>query len=167
MKDNNFSANDIKSVTVHTFVAATKLSKTVPYTTDEAQYNLAYPIAAAIVHGDLGYMQVREESLGDTQVLDIMKRLNFIVDPEMEKQFPAKRLAWVEMVLKDNKVLRSKVFAAPGEASDNVDYDWITQKFKRITAPLLKPQKQKEILDGMSGSFDVSIRSIVETIGKI
>lgn len=167
MKDYNFSAGDIKSAKVHTFIAATKLSKIVPHTTDEAQYNIAYPVAAALVHGDLGYMQVREEALGDERTINMMKRLSFVVDPEMEAQFPAKRLAWVEIELNNGKSLRSEVFAAPGEASDNVDYKWITEKFKRITGPLLSSERQKAILDIMSGSQDIPVKSIVETIGKV
>ena len=167
MRDHKFTARDIKSAKVHTFVAATKLSKIVPHTTDEAQYNIAYPVAAALVHGDLGYMQVREEALGDGRVLDMMKRLSFVVDPAMEAEFPAKRLAWVEIELEDGKVLRSDIFAAPGEASDNVDYKWIIEKFMRITGPLLSTERQKQILDIMSGSQDVPIRTIVDTIGKV
>jgi 2-methylcitrate dehydratase PrpD len=72
MRKHGFNFDEIEKISVHTFDAAARLSKIEPKTTDEAQYNIAYPIAAAIVHGDLGYPQIRDEALGDQRVLNIM-----------------------------------------------------------------------------------------------
>lgn len=166
MEEYCFTAKQIKKVVVNTFAAASRLSKIVPYCTDEAQYNIAYPVAAALVHGDLGYLQICDEALGNEQVLEMMKRLWFVVDPNIEAQFPQKRLAWVEIELSDGCVLQSEVFAAPGEASDNVDLSWIAEKFMRITKPLLSPEKQKNLLALLSVPQDISIRSIVDAINK-
>ncbi len=94
----------------------------------------------------------------------MMKKLEFVVDPEMENQFPQKRLAWVEIRLTDGKVLKSDVFAAPGEASDNVDLAWITEKFKRITKPFLSPDSQEKWLLLLSKPGELGIREVVEEI---
>ena len=94
MKEYGFTYKDVEHVTVNTFTAAARLSKIVPHTTDEAQYNIAFPVASALVHGDVGFLQMREEALDDQRVLDTMKRLEFKVDPEMEVVFPTKRMAW-------------------------------------------------------------------------
>lgn len=166
MKDHYFGSEDVEHVKVNTFVAASRLSKIVPNTTDEAQYNIAYPVAAALVHGDLGYMQIRDESLKDEKVLSMMEKLEFAVDNEMESQFPAKRLAWVEVRLKNETVLKSEVFSAPGEASDNVDHKWIVDKFTRITGPLVSEDKQKRIIDELSVPSEKSMRDIVGVINR-
>ena len=165
MKDHHGS-DDVEHVKVNTFDAASRLSKIVPNTTDEAQYNIAYPVAAALVHGDLGYMQIRDESLKDEKVLSMMDKLEFAVDNEMESQFPAKRLAWVEIKLKNGKVLKSEVFSAPGEASDNVDHKWIADKFIRITGPLISEDRQKRILDTLSVPSEKPMRQIVDVINR-
>ena len=99
------------------------------------------------MHGDVGYLQIREEALENADVLGMMQRLSFVVDPEMDAQFPQKRLAWVEITLKDGRLLRSAVFAAPGEHTDHVDLDWICKKFMRITKPVLEEKKQREIVE--------------------
>ena len=166
MKGHDFGHESIKKITVHIFDAATRLSKIEPSTTDEAQYNIAYPVAAAVVHGDLGYPQVREEALKDERVLGMMKRLEFVLDPEMEAQFPQKRLAWVELRLVDGRVLRSEIYAAPGEASDNIDLDWIKKKFVRLTRPVLSEGRHDELLSILTGSQDISISVVVEAINK-
>ena len=164
MKDHHFGPDDVEHVKVNTFVAASRLSKIVPHTTDEAQYNIAYPVAAALVYGDVGYMQIRDESLKDEEVLSMMDKLKFAVDSEMESQFPAKRLAWVEVGLKNGTVLKSDVFSAPGEASDNIDHKWIVDKFMRITGPLVAEDMQKRIIDELSIPSEKSMREIVDVI---
>ena len=84
----------------------------------------------------------------------------------MESQFPAKRLAWVEVRLKNGTVLKSEVFSAPGEASDNVDHKWIVDKFIRVTGPLVSEDKQKRIIDELSVPSEKSMREIVGVINS-
>ena len=166
MAKHAFTSDDIKEIIVYTFDSAAKLSKKVPTSTDEAQYNIAYPISAALVHGDLGYMQVREEALDNTKVLAMMKRLKFVTDPELDKLFPEKRLARVKIAFNDGTVLRSEIYAAPGEAQDNVGLNWITEKFKRITAPVMGVDKQNKLLEMLTGDIDVPLNTIVDYINK-
>lgn len=163
-KKHQFSAESIKQITVHTFEAATKLSKKVPQTTDEAQYNIAYPIAAALVHGDLGYMQVREEALENPHVLAMMERLHFVIDPEIENLFPKQRLASVVITLQDDTVIQSELYAAPGEATDQVNLKWITEKFIRITQPILTATTQEKLLALLTEDLEIPLRSIVDYI---
>jgi 2-methylcitrate dehydratase PrpD len=164
IEEYGINSEAIEKITVHTFDAATRLSKIEPKTTDEAQYNIAYPVAAAIVHGDLGYPQVRDEALGDRRVLDIMKRMDFVADPDIEAQFPQKRLAWVEMRLKDNRLVKSDILAAPGEASDGIGISWIEEKFAKRTSSLISQTRQKQILSVMSNPSDMPVSAIIDII---
>lgn len=167
MAAEGFDHTAIESVTVHTFSSAAKLSKQRPGDTDEAQYNIAWPVAAAIVHGDVGYRQVCNDALQDSQVLAMMDRLHFVVDPELDAQFPEKRLAWVEFRLKDGTTHRTRVYAANGEASDRVDSAWMEKKFRRITAPILSPAGQEQIWTLLTGSLEQNMLQIVQTINQI
>lgn len=158
---------DVAALTVHTFGAAARLSKIVPRTTDEAQYNIAFPVAAALVHGDVGYCQVREEALDDSRVLDTMKKLSFVVEPELDAQFPAKRLAWVELLMKNGTMLRSGIYAADGEADDRVGIDWIERKFRRITGPLLGNQAQENLIELLlKGDLTMRVRELVQKVNE-
>ena len=107
MRQHGITAEDIAHVTIKTFHRATLLSKIVPRTADEAQYNIAYPVAAALVYGDFGLAQVREESLGDPKVVEMMQRLSFEMDPALDAQFPARRICRAEIETKDGRMLIS------------------------------------------------------------
>lgn len=167
MRENKINSSWIKHVTVHTFDSAAKLSKAVPHNTDEAQYNIAFPVAAAMVHGDVGFDQIRDEAIDDPVVIDMMERLSFVVDSDMEKEFPEKRLAWVEMELVDGRVLKSAVYEAPGENSDpELNFEWIKKKFCRVTAPIIDYDGQKEILSILSSYSETPMREIMDRVNQ-
>ena len=154
----------IDHVVVHTFTSAARLSKIVPHDTDEAQYNTAYPVATAIVNGNVGYPQICNEALGDPAVLEMIKKLSFVVDPEMDSQFPEKRLAWVEFFLKDGHSIRSRIYEANGEATGCVDLSWMLGKFAHIMAPFLNEADQKAVLGLLTGSLDQKVSDIVNGV---
>jgi len=165
MWEYGFSGKDVERAVVHTFTAAARLSKIVPHETDEAQYNIAFPVASVLTHGDVGFMQVRQEALDDPDVLGMMSRLSFVVDPELDCQFPGKRLAWVEIVLKDSRTLKSRIYEAAGEPDDpELGLDWILRKFKRITAPMIDPMKQDELLRLMTECPNIPVRTVIAQV---
>ncbi len=158
--------NDIEKVTIHTFHRATLLSKIVPKTVDEAQYNIAYPVAAALVYKDFGYAQVRKESLGDEKVVSMMDKLFFETDKELDAQFPAQRFCRAEIVTKDGKTYISDLCEPRGEAKENIGIDWLSDKFRRITGPVFTSEGQETLLEMIANDEDLPIRQIVDTANQ-
>jgi len=147
MEEHSFRYTDVDKVTVNTFRSAARLSRIEPTNTDEAQYNIAWPVASALVNGDVGYQQVRDEALKDNRVLSMMKRLSFVVDSGLDAQFPGKRLACVKVDLKNGTHYKSGIYEAPGEPDDpDLNPGWIEEKFRRITKPMLKAKSQDEVI---------------------
>ncbi len=165
MKEHGFTHKDIEKVVVNTFEASAKLSKIVPKDTDEAQYNIAYPIAAAIVHGNLGYMEIRNEALSNPDVIEIMGKMEFNADPELTKFFPARRFSNVEFTLKDGRIFKSETVEAKGEKEDNVDMAWIREKFDRLISPFMTADEIEKMFKMMQ-SDEGNVTDIVEFINN-
>lgn len=144
MQDNNVKAEDIEKVFVETFFKATQLSKGIPASADEAQYNIAYPVASSIVNGGFSIAQV--EQTDDPAVHAMMEKLEFLCDAQLDAQFPAKRLCRVRMALKDGRTVVSGVHEPRGEAFENISYDWLAEKFLRITGHKLTRVQQDELI---------------------
>ena len=145
MADNKVTADNIDQVIVETFYKATQLSKGIPSCADEAQYNIAYPVASSIVNNGFSIAQV--EQTDDPMVHKMMEKLTFVCDKELDEQFPAKRLCRVRMVLKDGRTVVSGVHEPRGEAFENIGYDWLSEKFLRITGHKLTREQQLELID--------------------
>ena len=161
MAEQHVTAQDIKSVTVETFYKATQLSKGIPSCADAAQYNIAYPVAAAIVNNGFSIQQV--ENTNDDAVIDMMGRLSFVCDPELDAQFPARRLCRAAMVLKDGRRIVSDVHEPRGEACENIGYDWLADKFHRITAHRLTSPQQEVFIQRLHND-DWTVRQLISQV---
>ena len=163
MQDNNVKPEDIEQVIVETFFKATQLSKDIPSCADEAQYNIAYPVASSIVNGGFSIAQVEETS--DPKVHAMMQKLTFQCDPELDAQFPAKRLCRVRMILKDGRTVVSGVHEPRGEAFENIGYDWLAEKFLRITGHKLTRDQQNELIADLRND-NWTVRDLVHKVNN-
>ncbi len=166
MCENNIKPENVARVTVKTFKRATMLSKIEPQTVDEAQYNIAYPVAASVVYGDFGIREVMEESLSDKKTLDMMKKLFFEVDEKYDAEFPARRICRAEIETLDGKRYISGECEPRGEACEKIGVDWLSDKFRRITAPFISEKWQEHIISMISSDDDVSVRELVDTVNS-
>ena len=163
MKKNGITHTDVERVVIKTFKRATLLSKIEPKTADEAQYNIAYPVASSIVYGDFGIDRVLNENLSDPTVLAMMKKLAFEVDEELDSKFPAKRICRAEIYTKDGKVYTSPNCEPRGEACENIGVDWLVEKFYRITKPVISRELQEKLVALITGDVNIPVRKIVDT----
>ena len=162
MKEHSLKYTDIEKVVIKTFRRATMLSKINPHTADEAQYNIAYPVAASIVRGDFCIDSVLPEAFDDDEVLAMMNRLDFCVDDRIDSQFPARRICRAEIFTKDGQHFVSQDCEPRGEAHEGISNVWLSDKFRRMTAPILSEQAQAEIINTILGDENASVRSLID-----
>ncbi|MFN2164641.1 MAG: MmgE/PrpD family protein, partial [Anaerolineae bacterium] len=60
-----------------------RLGTELPATTEEAQFNLAWPLAALLVDGEVGPAQILEERLADPQIVRVAEKIEVIETAEM------------------------------------------------------------------------------------
>jgi 2-methylcitrate dehydratase PrpD len=122
----------IRSVAIETFDAAARLGTRPPATTEEAQYGLGFPLAAALVRGHLGPGDIAGEGLRDKSVLRLLERITVAERPEFTRRFPAERIASVRIALDDGRVLESAPTAARGDADAPLGDDELRAKFELL-----------------------------------
>lgn len=163
LRQHGITASEIEHVTIQTFYKATQLSKGIPSCADAAQYNIAYPVASSIVNSGFSIEQV--EQTGDPAVHQMMERLSFVCDPELDAQFPAKRLCRAVMELKNGRRLISDVMGPRGEAEENIGYPWLADKFRHITGGQLASGQQDALIDLLHGD-QWSVRQLVDQVNS-
>jgi 2-methylcitrate dehydratase PrpD len=145
---------DIARVRVRTFAAAASLTRVPPRNTEEAPYNLAFPVAAALLDGVVGPAQVLPPRLFDRDVLDLAARLDVEVAPEFEERFPAGAVASVEITTTAGKRVDSGVVEARWEPPDTLPTDdELREKFVWLARPVLGDARARSLLD-LFWSFD-------------
>jgi len=142
------------------------LSKIIPKTVDEAQYNIAYPVAAAMVTGDFGLSQVSSEAFENPDIISMMGKLSFLVDPDIDRQFPQRRICRAEIITNDDEKYISSDCEPRGEAHENIGIEWIREKFERLTKPVLKEDFRNNLLYVLEKGLDFPIVGLVEEINE-
>ena len=165
VRENAVRPDEIEHAEIHTFERATLLSKIIPESADDAQYNIAYPVAAALVRGTFSFREVQKESFADPAIHEMMGRLSFHVDPECEAAFPGKRFCRAVIKTKDGRVFSSRLFEPDGEAKDNIGREWLSAKFLRMTEGLLDSASQEKILKAVFEETP-SVRTLVKMVNE-
>ncbi|OPX39425.1 MAG: hypothetical protein B1H11_03190 [Desulfobacteraceae bacterium 4484_190.1] len=142
VRENRISSRDIRDICVRTFEAATKLPCTPPENTEQAQYNLSFPVAAALIDGEVGPKQVLPPRLYNSQILDLADRVHSEVSINFEKMFPSKACAEVVIETHQGKIFNSGPVEAMWEPPDTLPSDSeLEEKFHWLVDPVLGQEK--------------------------
>ncbi|HCX63706.1 MAG TPA: hypothetical protein DHN33_00660 [Eubacteriaceae bacterium] len=165
IKEHNIHYKDIDKIHILTFKAAEALYKEKPTDTEEAQYNVSYPIAAAIVSGEVGPEQVLDDKIYNEEILGLMDKLDFVIKDEFEQAFPKKRLCEVEIILKDGRAYQSELCQPIGEPEDGISLEDIENKFKNLTRSVYTEETQEKILKELQNpDTDMRIDELVQML---
>jgi 2-methylcitrate dehydratase PrpD len=153
-RQHHLAPENIARIKIYTFTAATQLSRAHPRNTEEAQYNLAYPVAAALVDGEVGPRQVTPPRLFDPLVLALADRVEVEIKPEYEPPFPWKTFADVEVITGDGRRLLAEGKQAIWEPPDTLPTDVeLAQKFCWLVEPVLGATRTAALVE-MVWQFD-------------
>ena len=136
----------IERVEISTFEYSVALNCEVPTTTSNAQYSLAWPVACALVRGEVGVEEVMESSFKDPHLVAMTERTSAIVDPHIETTFPDERLASVGITLKNGDVLDSGVTQASGGPDPQPSQQEVVDKFHAFAGPVIGSERSETIV---------------------
>ncbi len=120
----------IRRIQVSTFHEAARLAVQEPRTTEEAQYSLPFPVATALVHGQLGIDELTGPALRDPRVLGLSRRVELVDEPGYSRRFPLERLARVRIDLDGAETLDSGDTEALWDRATPPDDAALREKFR-------------------------------------
>lgn len=135
----------IRHIRVSTFHEAVRLACRRPVTTEEAQYSLPFPVAAALVYGHLGPRELSGAALGDPRVLRLAEEMELVEVAELSGRFPAERLARVEIETAAGQWLDSGLVEAAWGADTPPTDEALRQKFRWLAGTMLPEARTAEL----------------------
>jgi 2-methylcitrate dehydratase PrpD len=151
--EHGFVAEQVASVTIESFAEAVALGSRcpLPRTTDEAQYSLPFPVAAALVFGRVGGDEVSAAGLTDPRVHRILAATTLMEDPDFSRRFPAERWARVRIALGDGRTLVSAPAQARGIPTNPMTDDELRGKYRELAEPVLRRPRSARIEAAIAG----------------
>jgi 2-methylcitrate dehydratase PrpD len=134
-----FTDEKIVAVDIETFREAVLLGSgcSAPQTTEDAQYSLPFPVAAALVFGSLGAVEISAPALRDPRVTRLLSLMVLRHDADFSRRFPAERWARVRIKLTSGESLVSEPARARGNPENPLADDELQDKYRALTEPVL------------------------------
>jgi 2-methylcitrate dehydratase PrpD len=154
--EHHIDPQDIDRIIVETFRESAALGTRLPTTTEQAQFNLAWPVAAMLVDGEIGPAQTLEDRLRDETIRGLAAKVEIRESEELNELCrlfsigdPRGRFASsVTLILDDGRRLESGLvdgglqFPQPGW-----DQSTMEAKFHWLVDPVLGRDRADELID--------------------
>ncbi len=145
VREHNIATEDIVGIKVHTFHESSRLATRFPQKTDEAQYSLPFPVAAALVHGQIYLAEIRGDNLHHPEVLRLSGLVELIDDDYFNARFPSERLSRVIITTRDGAVFDSGVVWPLWDLREPANDADIRGKYQAVVDGLIPAARADEI----------------------
>jgi 2-methylcitrate dehydratase PrpD len=164
--EHRIAEEDVVAIRIESFKEAVDLGSQcpAPRTSDEAQYSIAYPIAAALVHGQFGAAQLEDSALKDPRVARLMKTTSLEEKREFSAKFPAERWARVRLELRNGRMLVSEPARARGNPENPLSDAEMRAKYRSLAEPVLGTKRSARIealVDGLPENLSLLVDELL------
>lgn len=136
---------NVEHIQVQTFHESMRLQGHTPGNADEAQYALAFPLAALAVRGQVGPLEVTGAAIHDAEILAVSQRIEIVESEELSARFPNEILSRVFVTLKNGESFASPITAAKGDPQTAMSYQEFIDKFNLLAGVILDESERREI----------------------
>lgn len=129
-----------------------------PANGNEAQFSVAFAVAAALVKGDASVFQYTDANVADPRIRDMMGRIRVEVDKRLDPGYPDKRASSAEMTLADGRRFTGHIDSAKGEPERPLSAADIENKFLALTRDILGSggERVRDLVMGLETLQDVN-----------
>jgi 2-methylcitrate dehydratase PrpD len=156
LKTYGIGVDDIVRVYVEAPHETVRLGTKLPTTTEESQFNFAWPVAALLVDGEVGPDQVLEHRFDDPRVRDLAQKIEVVETEELNALYAlaetgdprGKYAAKVTITLRDGRSLESgKVEGNINFPQEGWDKGRLEHKFRWLTGYVLEEPRIDELVE--------------------
>lgn len=116
-----------------------------------ARMSIPYSVVIALSTGKAGIVEFAEPYVSDEAILSLTQKVDVVPDEELSKLVPDKRVAIVEVSMKDGAILTDKVEYPKGEPENPLTSDENLAKFLSMTAHAgMKEEKARAIFNELT-----------------
>jgi len=157
-------SDNIQSIDVHTFNRVFRLNNDLaPANLEAAQYSVPFCLALAAIRGDQALLPLKEEALGDQEVLALARRVRLHLDPELDALFSDAVPARLEIVAKGRRIHRT-VIAPKGEASNPMTRRDLKAKLETATRDIIDPDRASSLISAAAALDDGNLQPLLSTL---
>jgi 2-methylcitrate dehydratase PrpD len=155
LQQHTVPVDEIEHILVEGYHETVRLGDDLPTTTEEAQFNTAWPVAAFIMDGEVGPRQMLEKRLSDPELVALAEKIE-VVESERFSEWARLRLladpegkyaARVKITLKDGTCYDSGDVAAFSLNDAAWDRERVADKFRWLVEDVLSKERMEDLIE--------------------
>jgi 2-methylcitrate dehydratase len=136
-------------------------------TKEQADHNLPYLLAVAMLDGDVMPAQFEPDRIARADVQQLLKKVSVRPDHEYTELYPAKMPAKITVRLQDGAVIEYEVQNFPGMPSDPFTWEDSVEKFDRLVAGRADESVSREIKDAVRSLESIQVKNLMQLLGRV
>jgi len=152
-KENDLSPKEVEKIRVGILRAGSQLiaepieEKYTPQSIVDAQFSMPFGAAVAMLYRKAGLGEFHLSKIRSEEVKRMMRRVECVTDPDLEKTFPKQWCATAEIFTKDGKRYSTKIEYCKGDPENPLSWDELIEKFHDLSHGLMSKNKRLKIID--------------------
>ena len=136
-------------------------------TKEQADHNLPYLLAVAMLDGDVMPAQFEPDRIIRADVQQLLKKVSVRPDHEFTELYPAKMPAKITVRLQDGTVIEHEVQDFPGMPSDPFTWEDSVEKFDRLVVGRADESVIREIKDAVRSLESIQVKDLMLLLGRV
>jgi 2-methylcitrate dehydratase len=172
--DHDISGADVASVHLEVFQGAYDFAgggsygdKQHPSTKEQADYNLKYLGAVALLDGQVGPEQLETERVNRGDVQDLLSRVDVTPAPDLTAAYPDRTSARVHVVMNDGRTLSREQSDFEGSPTRPMAWARVVEKFDWLAEPFVDDDLGREIVAAVDNLDNIEVSELAELLSAV
>ena len=172
--EHDISGADVAKVALEVFQGAFDIAgggrygnKDRPWTKEQADYNLKYLVAVALLDGQVGPEQLETERVRRGDVQDLLARVDVQAASDLTEAYPERTQARVHIALKDGREFHREQSDFEGSPTRPMSWDRVVEKFHWLGEPFADGGLRAEIIDAVHRLDEIPVAQLARLLGAV
>jgi 2-methylcitrate dehydratase PrpD len=170
--ENNLSGDDVARVALEVFQGAYDFAgggaygdKEHPWTKEQADYNLKYLSAVALLDGAVGPEQLETERVRRSDVQDLLARVDVKPAADLTADYPQRTAARVHVVTRDGREFSREESDYEGSPTRPMSWERVVEKFHWLAEPFCGEALRADIIAAVEHIDEISVAELAALLG--
>jgi len=170
--DNDLRADDVAGVTLEVFQNAYDIAgggaygdKDHPRTKEQADYNLKYLSAVALLDGGVGPEQLETERVVRSDVQDLLARIEVNAAADLTADYPHRTATRVRVVTRDGREFGREETDYEGSPTRPMSWERVVDKFHWLAEPFCGETLRADIIAAVDHLDEIPIAELAALLG--
>lgn len=174
VQEHSIESSQVASVTADVFQFAYDISggghfgdKQQPKTKEQADYNLKYLIAAALLDGEVGPAQLDGERVLRSDVQELLQRVLIRPDAQFTNRYPKELPVRITVVLRDGRQYQREQGDFEGAVTRPLSWERVVEKFHWLSEPFANEHLREQIVLAVTSLDQIKVSDLTAFLARV